>query len=116
MSAADSAAQASVLHDNASHRSATVASAAMADRISASCGGLRTPALQRAAQPLPLTTREREIANLVAAGLSNKQIAERLVVSVRTVEGHIYRACVKLDVTDRADIAAILTQQRAVGT
>ncbi|GAB37387.1 LuxR C-terminal-related transcriptional regulator [Gordonia sputi] len=116
LSAADSAAQASVLHDNASHRSATVASAAMADRISASCGGLRTPALQRAAQPLPLTTREREIANLVAAGLSNKQIAERLVVSVRTVEGHIYRACVKLDVTDRADIAAILTQQRAVGT
>ena len=88
----------------------------MADRISASCGGLRTPALQRAAQPLPLTTREREIANLVAAGLSNKQIAERLVVSVRTVEGHIYRACVKLDVTDRADIAAILTQQRAVDT
>ncbi|WP_039993740.1 LuxR C-terminal-related transcriptional regulator [Gordonia otitidis] len=116
LSAADSAAQASVLHDAASHRSATVASAAMADRISARCGGLRTPALQRAAQPLPLTTREREIANLVAAGLSNKQIAERLVVSVRTVEGHIYRACVKLDVTDRADIAALLTQQRAVGT
>ena len=48
--------------------------------------------------------------------MSNKQIAERLVVSVRTVEGHIYRACVKLDVTDRADIAALLTQQRAVGT
>ncbi|MGV9859703.1 LuxR C-terminal-related transcriptional regulator [Gordonia sp. NPDC003425] len=108
LSAADSAAQASVLHDKDQHRSATVASSAMANRLAAECGGLRTPALVQAAQPLPLTTREREIANLVAAGLSNKQIAERLVVSVRTVEGHIYRACVKLDVTDRAELAALL--------
>ena len=55
-----------------------------------------------------MTTREREIANLVAAGLSNKEIAHRLTVSVRTVEGHIYRACTKLDVADRSEIAALL--------
>ncbi len=59
-----------------------------------------------AAHPLPLTVREREIANLVAAGLSNKDIADRLVVSVRTVEGHLYRACIKLDISDREDLAA----------
>jgi DNA-binding CsgD family transcriptional regulator len=42
-------------------------------------------------EPLPLTARESEIAKLVAQGLSNKEIGDRLAVSVRTVEGHIYR-------------------------
>ncbi|ANS26412.1 hypothetical protein R1CP_08460 [Rhodococcus opacus] len=42
---------------------------------------------------------------MVAAGLSNRQIADRLFVSVRTVEGHIYRACMKLDVADRNGLA-----------
>ena len=46
--------------------------------------------------------------NLVAAGLSNKAIADRLVVSVRTVEGHVYRACQRVGATSRADLAAIL--------
>lgn len=44
---------------------------------------------------------------LLAAGLSNKDIAERLVVSVRTVEGHIYRACTRLGVQDRSALAGI---------
>ena len=44
----------------------------------------------------------------VAAGLSNRDIAERLQLSVRTVEGHIYRACTKLDVADREQLAALL--------
>ena len=44
----------------------------------------------------------------MAAGLSNKEIAERLTVSVRTVEGHLYRACTKLDVPDREALAALL--------
>ncbi len=61
-----------------------------------------------AANPLPLSTREREIANLAAQGLSNRDIAERLTVSLRTVEGHIYRACIKLDVTDREELARVI--------
>ena len=48
--------------------------------------------------PLPITDREREIAMLAAAGLSNRQIADRLVVSVRTVEGHVYRIFAKLGI------------------
>jgi Bacterial regulatory proteins, luxR family len=39
---------------------------------------------------------------------SNRQIADRLVVSVRTVEGHLYRACGKLGATDRTELAALL--------
>ncbi|WP_280501486.1 response regulator transcription factor, partial [Nocardia farcinica] len=71
------------------------------------------PALRAAAQPLPLTAREREIANLVAAGLSNRQIAERLVLSVRTVEGHLYRANAKVDVPDREALGALIRGERA---
>jgi DNA-binding CsgD family transcriptional regulator len=58
-----------------------------------------------AAQPLPLSTREREIANLVAAGLSTPEIAQRLTLSPRTVEGHMYHACTKLAVPDRKSLA-----------
>ena len=42
---------------------------------------------------------------MVAAGLTNKAIAERLSISIRTVEGHIYHACTKLDVPDRTMLA-----------
>ena len=59
-------------------------------------------------RPLPLTPREREIVSLAARGLSNKDIAERLTVSVRTVEGHLYRAGHKLGVSERTDLAAVL--------
>ncbi|WP_407687326.1 LuxR C-terminal-related transcriptional regulator [Mycobacterium sp. HUMS_1102779] len=48
---------------------------------------MHTPALTAAARPLPLSAREREIANLLVAGLSTREIAERLVVSKRTAGG-----------------------------
>ncbi|WP_068278690.1 helix-turn-helix transcriptional regulator [Aldersonia kunmingensis] len=108
LSSADASAQAASAHERAGNKRATAESAAAANRNAAECGGAMTPALRTSAQPLPLTVREREIANLVAAGLSNKQIAERLYVSVRTVEGHIYRAGGKLDVADREGLAALI--------
>jgi FixJ family two-component response regulator len=43
-----------------------------------------------------------------AGGLSNREIAQRLVVSARTVENHLYRACTKLGASDRAELAALL--------
>ena len=55
-----------------------------------------------------LTRREAEIAALTAQGHSNAEIAERLVVSVRTVESHLYKAYEKLDVTNRQELAALL--------
>ena len=83
-----------------------------ADRLAEACGGVHTPALELASQPLPLSPREREIANFVSQGLSNRDIADRLVVSTRTVEGHIYRACIKLDVTDREGLALVIRRGR----
>jgi DNA-binding NarL/FixJ family response regulator len=106
--AADSAAQAALLHDRAGDRRKSAESSARAMRLATQCGGAATPAIRSAARPLPVTSREREIASLVAAGLTNKEIAERLTVSIRTVEGHIYRACIKLDVADRDELAKII--------
>ncbi|MBD0322246.1 MAG: helix-turn-helix transcriptional regulator, partial [Aldersonia sp.] len=108
LSAADAAAQASNAHGAVQDRSAMLGTAATASRLAARCGGAVTPALQAAAHPLPLTVREREIANLVAAGLTNREVAERLVVSVRTVEGHVYRMCTKLGVADRGQLADLV--------
>jgi Response regulator containing a CheY-like receiver domain and an HTH DNA-binding domain len=106
--AADAAAQAAVVLTRQGLRGSAAAAAARARSLAESCEGARTPALRAVAQPLPLTDREREIATLAAGGLSNREIAERLVLSVRTVEGHLYRACAKLGVSDRAGLAAIL--------
>ena len=112
LSAADAAAQAAALFRTADDRRHALDAAATADRLAAACGGVRTPALEMASQPLPLSPREREIANFVSQGLSNRDIADRLVVSSRTVEGHIYRACIKLDVTDREGLALVIRRGR----
>ena len=50
----------------------------------------------------PLTPQEHEIASLAAAGLTNKQIGERLYLSHRTVSGHLYRIFPKLGISTRA--------------
>ena len=59
-----------------------------------------------AAGNLPLTTREREIATFVAQGLTTREIAEKLTVSTRTVDGHLYRAIQKLGATGVAELGA----------
>lgn len=51
-----------------------------------------------------LTRREREIALLVAEGLGNREIAERLYLSVRTVESHVYQARTKLGAASRVEL------------
>ncbi|MYU48148.1 DNA-binding response regulator, partial [Streptomyces sp. SID7803] len=52
-------------------------------------------------------TREREVLVLVAGGLSNDEIAERLVVSPLTVKTHVNRAMAKLGARDRAQLVVI---------
>ncbi|MFE6924506.1 LuxR C-terminal-related transcriptional regulator [Nocardia sp. NPDC057663] len=108
LAAADAAAQAVPIYDHAGQRRPSAQAAARATALAARCDGAGTPAITAAARPLPITEREREIAALIGRGLSNRAIAERLCVSVRTVEGHIYRACIKLDATDREQLAKLI--------
>jgi DNA-binding NarL/FixJ family response regulator len=58
-----------------------------------------------AAHPV-LSPRELEVARLVAQGLTNKQIGERLFVSERTAENHVQHILVKLGFSNRSQIAA----------
>jgi predicted ATPase/DNA-binding CsgD family transcriptional regulator len=60
-----------------------------------------------------LTRREREIAGLLAEGLSNKEIATRLVISQRTVETHVDHVLGKLGITSRAQVASWVAEQQA---
>jgi DNA-binding NarL/FixJ family response regulator len=105
---ADAAAQAAAAHIRHNRRGSVQTAATRAHRLAQACEGARTPALAALAAPLPLTGREREIVTLAAGGLSNRDIAQRLVVSVRTVENHLYRASTKLGTTDRAQLATLL--------
>jgi ATP/maltotriose-dependent transcriptional regulator MalT len=59
-----------------------------------------------------LTPTERTVAGLVAEGLSNPQIGERLYVSSRTVQTHLAHVFAKLDISSRAQLAAEVTRHR----
>lgn len=61
-------------------------------------------------RPQGLTPREREVAALVAEGLTNAEIAERLYVSIRTVTSHLDHAYTKLGIGSRAALAAHVTR------
>ncbi|WP_067673115.1 protein kinase domain-containing protein [Nocardia miyunensis] len=58
----------------------------------------------------PLTKREQQVANLIARGLTNKQIATELVISLRTAQGHVEHILSKLGFTSRAQVAAWITE------
>jgi predicted ATPase/DNA-binding CsgD family transcriptional regulator len=67
------------------------------------------------APPSPLTPRERQTARLIARGMSNREIAEALVVSQRTAEAHVEHILSKLGFNSRAQIAAWAVENLPVG-
>src|SRR5262249_12621602 len=83
-------------------------SRARAARLADACEGARTPALADDAELTPLTRREREVAELAARGLTNREVAEKLFVSTRTVENHLQRAYEKIGVRSRGELAEAL--------
>ncbi|MGX1132813.1 putative ATPase/DNA-binding CsgD family transcriptional regulator [Streptomyces glaucescens] len=70
------------------------------------------PRPERPPQGARLTRRETEVAELVAEGLANQQIADRLVIARRTAEGHVERILSKLGFSNRSQIATWVTAQR----
>jgi DNA-binding CsgD family transcriptional regulator len=108
VAAVDAAAQAALAYRSQGLRGSALGCATRADALAEQCGGAWTPALRQASEPVPLTDREREIVMLIGEGLSNREIAERLTLSVRTVESHIYRAMAKTGTTSRDELAALI--------
>ncbi|MEE6167406.1 MULTISPECIES: LuxR C-terminal-related transcriptional regulator [unclassified Mycolicibacterium] len=109
IAAADAAAHAARMFRRQNRRGAALTAAGRASRLIAQCSA-RTLATTACASPLPISDREREFAVLVAQGLSNKQIAQHLMVSVRTVDGHLSRMFNKLGLTSRAELAHLITE------
>lgn len=98
----------------------------LAEAIRAACCGrstLAAEAVQALVQPVQaapavggdLTPREREVLALMVRGMTNPQIAERLVVSHATAKAHVSNVLSKLGVSTRAEAVAVAVQRRLVG-
>jgi DNA-binding CsgD family transcriptional regulator/tetratricopeptide (TPR) repeat protein len=110
IAAIDAAAQAALVYRHQDLRGSALGSATRASALAEQCGA-STPALRQASEPLPLTDRETEIVMLIGEGLSNREIAERLTLSLRTVESHVYRAMTKTGTASREELAALLPRR-----
>ncbi|MFG1945774.1 LuxR C-terminal-related transcriptional regulator [Nonomuraea sp. NPDC048826] len=104
--AAEAAATASVIHRAEGRPGSALASSTRLKDLAAMCEGASTPGL--APPPAALTRREHEVAGLAARGLSDREIAERLQLSVRTVQSHLYRIYRKLNIEDRGRLPDLL--------
>jgi ATP/maltotriose-dependent transcriptional regulator MalT len=105
--AAEAAAEAAAAHRSHGRKASMLASSARVRLYAEGCQGASTPGLA-ALVTQPLTQRESEVAALAGTGLASATIAERLVVSTRTVETHLQRAYVKLGVTSRPELRSVL--------
>lgn len=105
--AADAAAHAAAAHARDGDRRRAAASTAKAAELARECEEARTPALEQLALPR-LTRREVEIANLAKLGLHNQAIADKLVLSIRTVEAHLANTYTKLGIKSRKQLREAL--------
>lgn len=112
VAAVDAAAFAATAYRRHDLRGSSLSCSRRADVLAAHCGGASTPALRQASEQVPLTDREREIVMLLGEGLSSRDIAARLRLSVRTVEAHIYRAMAKTRTSTRADLAKLIRRRK----
>lgn len=106
--AAEAAAVAFHLLDQARQVQRAATAAERARAMARSCGGVVTPALAGLGSVPMLSGREDQIAKLAASGLSNRAIAARLHISVRTVDNHLHHIYGKLGITGRTELSATL--------
>jgi DNA-binding NarL/FixJ family response regulator len=106
--AAEAYASAAAALQSAGRASSARTAEGRAGALLARCEGARTPALTGTTIGVSLTRRERDVAMLAAAGIPNREIAQRLVLSVRTVESHLAQTYRKLGVKDRKGLAEML--------
>lgn len=111
VAAMDAAAHAAIAYRRRDKRGSALGCSTRADALAAQSGAA-TPALRQATEALPLTDRETEIVMLIGEGLSNRAIAERLTLSVRTVESYVYRAMMKTETTSRDELAALIPRRK----
>jgi DNA-binding CsgD family transcriptional regulator len=111
VAALDAAAHAATVYRQKDLRGSALGCSTRADALAEQCGGASTPALRQASVRVPLTPREREIVMLLGEGLSSRAVAERLTLSVRTVEAHIYRAMARTGVSSRQELATLLNPE-----
>lgn len=109
VAAVDAAAHACIAYRHGELRGSALNCSTRAEALARRCGGISTPALREVSEPLPLTPREREIVRLLASGLNTRQVAERLSLSGRTVEGHVYRAMTKTGVSSREELLRLVS-------
>src|SRR6478609_10636833 len=109
VAAVDAAAHACTAFRSKELRGSALGCSRRAEVLAERCGGISTPALRQVSEPLPLTAREREIVRLLGSGLTTREVADRLCVSARTVEGHIYRAMNKTGSTTREELIRLLS-------
>jgi DNA-binding CsgD family transcriptional regulator len=106
--AAEAAAELAELHQQRGDTRRATAALHRSAELATLAGGVRTPPLARGGGVEPLTSREREVALLAAGGRSSREIADRLYLSVRTVESHLARVYRKLGIGARNELAAAL--------
>lgn len=108
LDAAESEAAASRLLRSSGRRSLAAAASRRAQALLEVCGQARTPLLAGLQDVVPLTNREQQVADLVAGGLSDAEVAARLGISLRTVHAHLRSVFTKLGVARRQDLADAL--------
>jgi ATP/maltotriose-dependent transcriptional regulator MalT len=106
--AAEGRAVEATLHDVAGRATAARAASSRARVLAAECEGAVTPALLQLDRAPLLSSREDEVARLACTGLSNRDIAAQLHISVRTVDNHLHRVYEKLGISGRDELPTAL--------